>query len=79
MLRNARCKFKHEFDVELHVTVDDREFMARRNVRHEASGMAEMSYRGCWHRVSRCLIVRCPEFVRRFTGHQSIDLISSLY
>jgi hypothetical protein len=41
-LRNARRKFACEFDVELHGTDDDRELMARRNARGEASGMAEI-------------------------------------
>ena len=35
-LGKANCKFQHEFNVELHGTNDDRELMARYNVRHEA-------------------------------------------
>jgi hypothetical protein len=40
-LGNACRKFEREFDVELHGTDDDRELMARRKSRREASGMAE--------------------------------------
>ncbi|RLN04312.1 hydroxyproline-rich glycoprotein-like [Panicum miliaceum] len=41
-LCNARRKFERELDVDLHGTDDDRKLMARRNARHEASGMAEI-------------------------------------
>jgi hypothetical protein len=41
-LGNASCKFEREFDVELHGTNDDRELMAQRKLRREASGMAEI-------------------------------------
>jgi hypothetical protein len=41
-LCNSRCKFEHEFDVELHGTDDDRDLMARQNARREASGMTEI-------------------------------------
>ena len=34
-------KFYREFNIELHGTDDDRELMARYNVRHEESGLAE--------------------------------------
>jgi hypothetical protein len=34
-------KFQREFNVELHGTDDDREFLARYNARHEVSGLAE--------------------------------------
>ena len=48
VLGNASRKFEREFDVELHGTDDDRELMARRNARREASGIAEID-----HSVSR--------------------------
>jgi hypothetical protein len=41
-LCNARRKVERDLDVELHGTDDDRELMARRNARCEASGMAEI-------------------------------------
>jgi hypothetical protein len=41
-LGNANRKFEHEFDVELHCTNDDRKLMARRKLRRDASGMAEI-------------------------------------
>jgi hypothetical protein len=47
-LCNARRNVEHELDVELHGTDDDRELMARRNARHEASGIAQID-----HPVSR--------------------------
>ena len=48
MLGKASHKFQHEFDVEFHGTVNDRELMARHNARCEVSGMAEYD-----HSVSR--------------------------
>jgi hypothetical protein len=47
-LCNARHKVERGLDVELHGTDDDRELMARRNARHEASGIAQID-----HPVSR--------------------------
>jgi hypothetical protein len=41
-LGNASCKFEREFDVELHSMDDDRELMARRKLRCEASGMTKI-------------------------------------
>ncbi|RLM61707.1 anthocyanidin 5,3-O-glucosyltransferase-like [Panicum miliaceum] len=41
-LSNPRRKVERELDVELHDTDDDREFMARRNARREASGMEKI-------------------------------------
>ena len=40
-ISKADRKFQHEFNVELHGTNDDRELMARYNIRCEASGMVE--------------------------------------
>ena len=40
-LEKANRKFQREFNVKLHGTDDDREFMARYNARREASGLAE--------------------------------------
>jgi hypothetical protein len=65
-LCNARCKVERELDVELHGTNDDRELMARCNVRRKVSGIAQID-----HSVS--------EFARRFTRHLAISLMSSLY
>ena len=41
-LGNASGKLEREFDVELYGTDDDRELMARRNARREASGIVEI-------------------------------------
>ena len=40
-ISKADRKFQREFNVELHGTDDDRELMARYNIRCEASGMVE--------------------------------------
>jgi len=40
-LGKADRKFQREFNVELHGTDDDRELMARYNIRREASGLTE--------------------------------------
>ena len=41
-LGNASGKLEREFDVELYAMDDDRELMARRNARREASGIASI-------------------------------------
>ena len=38
-MNNEKCKFKHDFDVELHGTDDDRKLMARMKARCAASGI----------------------------------------
>jgi hypothetical protein len=66
VLCNARRKFEHKFDVELHGMDDDCELMARCNARREGSGMVEIdrSELRVW---------------RQFTRHRSIGFVSSLY
>jgi hypothetical protein len=41
-LCNARRKFERKFDIKLHGSDDDREFMAQCNARREVSGMVEI-------------------------------------
>jgi hypothetical protein len=60
-LCNARRKVERELDIEFHGTDDDRELMARRNARCEASGIAQIN-----HSVSRVREAVHEALVNRF-------------
>jgi hypothetical protein len=60
-LCNVSCKVECELDVELHGTDDDRELMARRKARREASGMAQID----------CAVLRVHEAVHKASVNRS--------